>query len=48
MRWNRYNYDIIYIELLNKLIAKKLKEIKKKISYINIFIKYIKILILIN
>ena len=30
MRWNRYNYDIIYIELLDKLIAKKLKETRER------------------
>ena len=30
MRWNRYNYDTIYIELLDKLIAKKLEETRKE------------------
>ena len=40
MRWNRYNYNTIYIELLDKLITKKLKETREKsrilISLLNI------------
>ena len=30
MRWNRYNYNIIYIELLGELIAKESKETREE------------------